>query len=140
MFESYGILFFRIVNHISISLMIFMLSSTFTHILFSLRILLLAVEYLIGRLFDRKPDKLLARTLYRIHVTAHAILKVREEDAMNDALFAPLSNSRGRQRESPYQTKRYHALKLSRRIQSSRIGSHEETGWCLATLTRVKYV
>ena len=47
---------------------------------------------LIGRLFHRKPDKLLSRTLYRICVTAHVILKVREEDAMNDALFTLLSN------------------------------------------------
>ena len=36
--------FFCFVNHISISLMIFMLNYAFTHILFSLRILLLAVE------------------------------------------------------------------------------------------------
>ena len=38
-FESYGILFF-----VWISLMIFMLNYAFAHILFSLRILLLAVE------------------------------------------------------------------------------------------------
>ena len=43
-------------------------------------------------LFDCKPDKLLLRTLYRTRVAAHVILKVREEDAMNDALFASLSN------------------------------------------------
>ena len=43
-FESYGILFFRFVTHIPISLMIFMLNYAFNHILFSLRILLLAVE------------------------------------------------------------------------------------------------
>ena len=36
--------FFRFVTHISISLMIFMLNYAITHILFSLRILLLAVE------------------------------------------------------------------------------------------------
>ena len=36
--------FFRFVTHISISLIIFMLNYAFTHILFSLRILLLAVE------------------------------------------------------------------------------------------------
>ena len=35
--------FFRFVTHISISFMIFMLNYAFTHILFSLRILLLAV-------------------------------------------------------------------------------------------------
>ena len=35
--------FFRFVTHITISLMIFMLNYAFTHILFSLRILLLAV-------------------------------------------------------------------------------------------------
>ena len=43
-FESYGILFFFFVIHISISLMIFMLNFAFTRILFSLRIHLLAVE------------------------------------------------------------------------------------------------
>ena len=43
-FESYGNLFFiRFVTHISISLMIFMLNYAFTYILYSLRILLLAV-------------------------------------------------------------------------------------------------
>ena len=47
---------------------------------------------LIGLLFDRKPEKFLSRTLYRTRVAAHVILKVREEDAMNNALFAPLSN------------------------------------------------
>ena len=89
-FESYGILFF-----VSISLRISMLNYAFTHILFPLCILLLDVEmYRIGRLFDRKPDKLLSQPLYRIHVTAHVIFKVREEDAVNYVLFAPLSNYR----------------------------------------------
>ena len=46
-------------------------------------------------LFDRKPDKLLSRTLYRTCVAAHVILKVRK-DAMNDAPFAPLSNYKER--------------------------------------------
>ena len=32
--------------------------------------------------------------IYRRRVTAHVILKVREEDAVNDVLFAPLSNYR----------------------------------------------
>ena len=83
-FESYGILFF-----VSISLRISMLNYAFTHILFPLCILLLDVEmYRIGRLFDRKPDK------FRIRVTAHVTLKVREEDAVNYVLFAPLSNYR----------------------------------------------
>ena len=45
---------------------------------------------LIGMLFDRKPDKLLTR----IRVAAHVIFKIREEDVMYDALFAPLSNYR----------------------------------------------
>ena len=36
----------------------------------------------------------LSRSLYKIRVTAHVILKVREEDAVNDVLFAPLSNYR----------------------------------------------
>ena len=45
-FESYGVLFFfiRFVTHISISLIISMLSYALTHILFSLCILLLVVE------------------------------------------------------------------------------------------------
>ena len=71
--------FFRFVTHISISLMISML----THILFSLRILLLAVEMTDRQAIRSQPDKLLPRTLYRIRVTEHVILKVREEDAMN---------------------------------------------------------
>ena len=41
-------------------------------------------------LFDRKPDELLSG----IRVAAHVIFKLREEDAMYDALFAPLSNYR----------------------------------------------
>ena len=68
-------------------LLIFMLKYALTHI-FSLCILLEAIR----RTFDRKPDKLLPRTLYR--VTAHVISKVRKGDAMKDALFAPLSNYR----------------------------------------------
>ena len=44
-----------------------------------------------GVLFDRKPDKLLSLTLYWTRFAARVILKVREEDSMNDALFAPLS-------------------------------------------------
>ena len=56
----------------------------------------MAVESLIGRLFDRKPDKLLQRTLYRIRVTAHVILKVREEDAVIDALLHHYQNYRER--------------------------------------------
>ena len=43
-----------------------------------------------GRLFDRNPDKLQPRTLYRICVAAHGIIKEREEKAMNDAQLAPL--------------------------------------------------
>ena len=43
-------------------------------------------------LFDRKPENLLSWTLYRTRVAAHVILKVREEDAMNDVPFVPLSN------------------------------------------------
>ena len=75
--------------------MIVMLKYAFTH-MFSLRILLLAVEMSDRRLFDRKPDKLLLWTLYRIHVAAHVVLKVREEDAMNGALFVHLSKYRER--------------------------------------------
>ena len=44
--------------------------------------------------FDRKPDTLLSWTLYRTRVAEHDILKVCEEDAMNDALLVPLSHYR----------------------------------------------
>ena len=44
--------------------------------------------------FSIASQKLLPRTLYRIRVTAHVILKVREEDVVKDVLFAPLSNYR----------------------------------------------
>ena len=37
---------------------------------------------------------MLSRTLYWIRVSANVTLKVREEDAVNDVLFAPLSNYR----------------------------------------------
>ena len=46
--------------------------------------------------FDRKPDQLLSRTLYKTRVAANVISKVREEDDMNDALSAQLSNYRER--------------------------------------------
>ena len=96
MFESYEILFvFRFVIRVSISLMIFMLKY-FTDIFFTAHTSLGCRKCLIGMLFDRKRDILLQRTLYRTRVAAHVILKVREEDAMNDALFAPLSNYRER--------------------------------------------
>ena len=55
-FESYGIFFFRFVTLISISLMIIMLNYGFTQILFSLRILRLAVE-----MSDRKAFRSQAR-------------------------------------------------------------------------------
>ena len=72
-----------------------MLKYAFTHF-FAAHASLGCRKCLIGLLFDRKPDKLLSRTLYTTRVAAHVILKVREEDAMNDALFAPLSNYKGR--------------------------------------------
>ena len=92
-FESYVILFFLFVTHISIFLMIFMLNYAFTLILFSLRILLLAVKMSDMHGFSIASQSL-SRTLYRIRVTAYVILKVRKEDAVNDVLFAPLSNYR----------------------------------------------
>ena len=88
-------------------------------------------------LFDRKPDKLLSRTLYRTRVAAHVILKLREEDVMNDALFAPLSNYIYRERANKL-TGIYRASKLIRRRWSSHLGSHEATGWSLVTLTSAK--
>ena len=54
---------------------------------------------LIGMLFDRKPDKLVSRTLYRTRVAAHVILKVhvrKKKDAMNNALLVSLTNYKER--------------------------------------------
>ena len=82
--------FFRFDTHISIALMIFMLNYAFTHILFLLRILLLAVE-----MSDRQALRSQARkNCCHGPYTAHVTLKVREEDAVNDVLFASLSNYR----------------------------------------------
>ena len=75
--------------------MIFMLKYAFTHTFFTAHTSLRRLKCLIV-LFDRKPDKLLSRTPYRTRVAAHVILIVREEDVMNDALFAPLSTYRER--------------------------------------------
>ena len=88
--------FFRFVIRISISLMIFMLKYAFILILFTGHTSFGCRKSLVGRLFDRKPYKLLQRTHYRICVAAHVILKVHKEDVMDDALFAPLSNYRER--------------------------------------------
>ena len=97
---------------------------------------------LIGMLFDHKPDTLLPRTLYRTRVAAHDILKVQEEDAMNDALFATLSNYRERTSKLTGISNKTldRASKLSRRSWSSHLVSHEATGRTLVTLTSVKYV
>ena len=57
-FESYGILFFCFVTHISISLMTFMLNYAFTRILFSLRIHLLAVEMSDRQLFRSQASQI----------------------------------------------------------------------------------
>ena len=140
-FESYGMLsFFCFVTHISISLMIFMLNYAFTRILFSLRIHLLAVEMSDRQAF-RSQVKLLSRTLYRIRVAAHVILKVREEDAVSDDYLHYYQIIEKEPASQPaYQTKQYRASKLTRRMQSLRLGSHEETGWSLATLTSMKDV
>ena len=73
--------------------MIFMLNYAFTHILFSLRILLLAVEMSDRQAFRSQASQM-SGTVLRIRVTAHIILKVREKDAVNDLLFASLSNYR----------------------------------------------
>ena len=85
---------------------------------------------------------MLSRTLYRIRVAAHAILKVREEDAMNDVLFAPLSNyiEGVISKLTSISNKAISRIKADSGLQALRLGSHEETGWSLATLTSVKYV
>ena len=82
------------VTHISISLMIFMLNYAFARILFPLRIHLLAVEISDRQAFRSQASQIAVTDPNRIRVTAHVILKVREEDAVNDVLFAPLSNYR----------------------------------------------
>ena len=68
-FESYGILFFPFVTHISIALMIFMLSYAFTHILFLLRILRLAVE-----MSDRQAFRSQARQIAVTDPILHMLL------------------------------------------------------------------
>ena len=70
--------------------MILMLKYVFTNIFFTVHTSLCCRKCLIGMLFDRKPDRLLSW----ICVAAHVIFKIRKEDAMYDALFAPLSNYR----------------------------------------------
>ena len=75
-FESYGIHFFRFVICISISLMIFMLKYAFTHIFFIAHTSLGCRKCLIGMQFNRKPNKLLSRTLYKTRVAANVILKM----------------------------------------------------------------
>ena len=62
-------------------------------------------------LFDRKLDKLLSRTLYRIRVAVHVILKVRKKDAMNDALFAPLHTCIKLERETGISNKTLSRIK-----------------------------
>ena len=87
-FESYKIHFFcHSYFDLSHDLM---LKYVFTNIFFTAHTSLGCRKYLIGMLFDRKPDELLSG----IRVAAHVIFKLREEDAMYDALFAPLSNYR----------------------------------------------
>ena len=67
-------------------------------------------------IFDLKPDKLLSPTLYRIRGAAHVILKVREEDAMDDALYTPLSNYRKRASKlTGISNKTLSCIKMSRR-------------------------
>ena len=67
--------FFRFVIRISVSFMILMLKYAFTHISFTAQTSLGCRIYPIGMLFDRKPDKLLSRTLLRTCVAAHVIFK-----------------------------------------------------------------
>ena len=58
---------------------------------------------------------------------------VGEEDAMNNALFAPLSNYReGASKLTGISNKTISRIKLTRRMQSSLLGSHEETGLCFS--------
>ena len=137
--ETYGIRFFSFCHSNFISLI---LGYAFTHILFSLHTLLLAVDMPDRQAFRSQAGKSLPWTLYRIYVTAHVILKVREEDAMNDSLFAPLSNYREResQQADRHIEQTISCVKADRRMQSSRLGSHEATGWSLATLTNMIYV
>ena len=85
--ESY---FFRFVTHISIYLMIFMLKYAFTHILFSLRILLLAVEMSDTQALRSQARQIAVTDPIQDPCYCSCYLKKRE-DAMNEVLFAPLS-------------------------------------------------
>ena len=86
--------------------MILMIKYAITNIFFTTHTSLGCRKCLIGMLFYRKPDKLLSR----ICVAARVIFKVSEEDVMNGALFAPLSNYRER---ASKHIKHYRASKLS---------------------------
>ena len=61
---------------------------------------------------------------------------------MKDVLFAPLSNyiEGVVSKLTSISNKVISRIKADSGLQSSRLGSHEETGWSLATLTSVKYV
>ena len=65
-----------------------------SHFSFTLRIHLLAVEMSDRQVFRSKASQIAVTDPNRTRVTAHVILKVREEDAVNDVLFAPLTNYR----------------------------------------------
>ena len=134
-FKSYGILFF-VLSLISRSLLWFscsiMLSLTFY---FHCAYFSWLYKCLIGRLFDRRPDKLLSRTLYGIRVAAQSAKKM-------PWIMHYLHHYQIIEREPAswpaYQTKRYHASKLTRRMQSSEAMKRQDGA--LATLTNVKYV
>ena len=104
--------------------MMFMLKYAFTHIFFTAHTSLGCRNCLIGMLFDRKPDTFLSRTLYRTCVAAHIYLKVRKEDAMNDALFAPYSHYRESQQADWHTKQTLSRIKAESRRWSSRLGSH----------------
>ena len=60
---------------------------------------------------------------------------VREEDAMNNALFAPLSNYReGASKLTGISNKTISRIKAD--SENAVLGSHEETGWCFSDLDK----
>ena len=102
--------------------MIFMLNYAFAHILISLRILLLAEEMSNWQAFRSQARKIAVMDPIKHPCYYTCYFKVREEDAVNDVLFAPLSNYReGASKLTGISNKTIsRPSKLSRRMQFKR--------------------
>ena len=78
---------------------------------------------LIGRLFDRRPDKLLSRTLYGIRVTAQYAKKMPR-------IMHNLHHYQIASKLTGISNKTISRIKAD--SENAVLGSHEETGWCFS--------